>query len=133
MATLKSVWFNATNKRKWLAALRSGKYKQGCGSLRDGISNPSFCCLGVYADVVGAKWDNAAFPMIGKTAIGDDTFLKSKVTGLSRRIQGILSEMNDVYGKDFRTIARYIEDHVKPIRRKPVTKKAVKKSARRKK
>lgn len=35
--------------RRWVEALRSGKYKQGRGVLR--TSNNSFCCLGVLADV----------------------------------------------------------------------------------
>ncbi len=33
---------------KWVAALRSGKYKQGRGALN---KNDSFCCLGVLCDI----------------------------------------------------------------------------------
>jgi len=40
---------NPAVKAKWLAALRSGKYKQGTGTLRDEFDN--FCCLGVLCDV----------------------------------------------------------------------------------
>lgn len=36
------------NRQKWIDALRSGKYKQGRGTLKDG---DSFCCLGVLCDV----------------------------------------------------------------------------------
>lgn len=35
---------------KWCAALRSGKYQQGMGTLRQGVNlegGPKFCCLGV--------------------------------------------------------------------------------------
>jgi hypothetical protein len=32
------------NAKKWVAALRSGKYKQGSGGLKSGSS---YCCLGV--------------------------------------------------------------------------------------
>ena len=35
-------------KKLWIAALRSGKYKQGRGRLRDGNK---FCCLGVLCDL----------------------------------------------------------------------------------
>lgn len=35
---------------KWVAALRSGKYKQGKGTLRDSGNN--FCCLGVLCDIL---------------------------------------------------------------------------------
>ena len=38
---------------KWLKALRSGKYKQGRGTLcqTDKNGNESFCCLGVLCDL----------------------------------------------------------------------------------
>lgn len=35
---------------KWVAALRSGEYKQGHGRLN---KNGNFCCLGVLCDVAG--------------------------------------------------------------------------------
>ena len=37
-------------KKKWIAALRSGEYKQGRKVLRN--SNDEFCCLGVLCDLV---------------------------------------------------------------------------------
>lgn len=40
---------NPEVKAKWVAALRSGQYKQGVNCLRDG---DTFCCLGVLCDVV---------------------------------------------------------------------------------
>lgn len=39
-------------KRKWLAALRSGKYKQGKLNLYD-KKYDVYCCLGVACDIVG--------------------------------------------------------------------------------
>jgi len=36
---------------KWIAALRSGEYKQGMGALHD-TSNDSYCCLGVLCKVM---------------------------------------------------------------------------------
>lgn len=44
-------------KDKWLTALRSGEYKPGAGTLRDG--DDCYCCLGVLADICeapGYKW-----------------------------------------------------------------------------
>lgn len=35
--------------KRWVAALRSGKYKQGRGSLHD--RDNKFCCLGVLCDL----------------------------------------------------------------------------------
>ena len=36
------------NRKKWVEALRSGKYKQGTGLLFDG---EKYCCLGVLCEV----------------------------------------------------------------------------------
>lgn len=41
---------NQEIKKKWLEALRSGKYKQGAGYLRR--RDESYCCLGVLCDIV---------------------------------------------------------------------------------
>lgn len=41
---------NPEIKAKWVAALRSGEYKQGRGQLRIG---DRFCCLGVLCDLHG--------------------------------------------------------------------------------
>lgn len=50
---------NAELKQKWLEALRSGKYQQGSGQLREvhyceEWSDTYHCCLGVLADIAGA-------------------------------------------------------------------------------
>lgn len=43
---------NPKVKAKWLAALRSGEYKQGTGVLRtDYTGEDKFCCLGVLCDL----------------------------------------------------------------------------------
>jgi hypothetical protein len=48
-------------RRKWVAALRSGKYKQGDGFLR---SEKGFCCLGVACDLAAPeKWINTVLPI----------------------------------------------------------------------
>lgn len=48
---------NLEIRDRWVAALRSGKYKQGEGVLResiivDGVTLYSYCCLGLLADIV---------------------------------------------------------------------------------
>lgn len=40
---------DADIKRKWVEALRGGKYEQGRGVLRDGSA---YCCLGVLCDLI---------------------------------------------------------------------------------
>lgn len=43
-------------KRQWLEALRSGKHKQGTGTLSFELNDETFdCCLGVYCRVRGAR------------------------------------------------------------------------------
>jgi hypothetical protein len=54
----------AVNRKKWIAALRSGKYKQGYGRLNIGNE---FCCLGVacelayFEGVVTKQEDNYSY------------------------------------------------------------------------
>lgn len=47
-------------KAKWVAALRSGSYRQGIGVLRNTKdAEPVHCCLGVVCDIVDpAGWDD---------------------------------------------------------------------------
>lgn len=55
----------------WVAALRSGKYKQGQKALRP--TNDTFCCLGVLCDIAPKEvgtWSNKALDE-GFNYIGD--------------------------------------------------------------
>jgi hypothetical protein len=45
-------------KKKWLQALRSGKYKQTAASLQDG---DGFCCLGVLCDLYAKETKTASW------------------------------------------------------------------------
>ncbi len=43
---------NKEIKKKWIAALRSGKYKQGTDYLKiKGVRGTSYCCLGVLSQL----------------------------------------------------------------------------------
>ncbi|MFI5404982.1 MAG: hypothetical protein ACHQ1D_00565 [Nitrososphaerales archaeon] len=42
------------NQKKWIKALRSGKYAQGNGCLYDAELN-EYCCLGVACEIAGMK------------------------------------------------------------------------------
>ncbi len=63
MATKKStpIPMNPIARAEWLAALRSGTYRQGFGVLRTFTDEPSYCCLGVLTDVAArhgvVAWD----------------------------------------------------------------------------
>ena len=49
-----SMAMNPEVKQKWIDALRSGKYEQGCERLR---SVSGYCCLGVLCDLYAQEHD----------------------------------------------------------------------------
>jgi len=114
---------NKTIKKKWIAALRSGKYLQGRTVLRreslDGKDH--FCCLGVLADVIGCDWKQYGFDPIHRMAIFSKTKEQdacaippkiAKQIGLSKKVQNTLVRYNDVDNKSFEEIAKYIERYL---------------------
>ena len=50
---------DAELKSKWVAALRSGDFKQGEGMLHN-PKEDSYCCLGVLCKVMGAEWKSVS-------------------------------------------------------------------------
>jgi hypothetical protein len=97
-------------KARWVAALRSGKYKQ-CKDgrldlLEEGVV--SYCCLGVLCEIS---------PAVAKAHAGNSlNYLSAKAleyAGLTDRQQVTLSEMNDdVARNNFKRIATYIEKNL---------------------
>lgn len=102
-------------KTKWLAALRSGKYKQGKGCLRSG--DDKFCCLGVLLDVVAPKGWLSSFHSAKRYHRSSDSIGELPTASFARRARlpcGILKDlaaMND-NGTRFTTIAKYIEKNL---------------------
>lgn len=106
---MKKIW-----KKRWLKALRSGKYKQTAGTLRDAYG---FCCLGVLCDVVAKhenkKWRRNTFsgemanlPEYVSELVGiegSDPDIKYKYDFVA------LSYLNDSEGLDFNELADLIE------------------------
>lgn len=45
------------HRKQWVGALRSGKYEQGQGKLKDDEGH--YCCLGVLADIAGCIWEKS--------------------------------------------------------------------------
>lgn len=112
----------ASIKKKWVRALRSGKYKQGRIGLHHKPTN-SFCCLGVLCDVQGLAWDknfeNSAwtmyiFPRVNGVIGQSSASIKEEYAdhiGLTGEDQGTLVSMNDS-GISFSEIADYIEENL---------------------
>ena len=114
--------------KRWLAALRSGKYKQATGEMRTctQIYNAKkdeyevkkvhgHCCLGVLEDLAvrdgGPAWDT-------KLGVSSDDSMPRKVIldflGLDKDMVNHLIELNDAEGKSFEEIADVIEFEIMP-------------------
>lgn len=112
---------DADVKAKWVEALRSGKYLQTQGVLRD--ASDRHCCLGVLCDITDpADWiwleDENGAPREGwayRHGKGTDTDilpgLLGEELGLDTFYEERLTEMND-NGKSFDEIADYIEKNL---------------------
>lgn len=98
-------------KAKWLEALRSGKYAQGSGALRN--YNNAYCCLGVLCDIIEpAAWSRVAwsthYEYEGNYARSLSPSIKWK-SGISANTETLLTEMNDIDKLSFNEIANWIE------------------------
>jgi hypothetical protein len=102
--------------KKWVAALRSGEYKQGKGTLHNTTDN-TYCCLGVLGRVWGLKqYKSAIEPRLcgyGSSATNflDDEDFGKLAPKKSLAVQSDLARMNDS-GKSFEAIADWIEENL---------------------
>ena len=121
-------------KAKWVAALRSGKYRQVAGTLR--ATNPSgkhsFCCLGVACNLISnRRWAEdkykkgksmAGWGGLGSGADSGFPFFTEEIDPLNvdawgrpGRDRGVhatincLISMNDDFGATFEDIADFVE------------------------
>lgn len=114
-----------TRIRKWIAALRSGTYKQGMGQLKNG---DAYCCLGVACDLYRkvtrkGRWEKdrcaetEAFRLGSKGHafnlpgfVADWLFGKSLCHPIIMDIQ--FTYLNDTKCWNFTEIAAVIEDYL---------------------
>lgn len=103
---------------EWVSRLRSGKYQQGKGCLRN--ENNKFCCLGVLSELAVedgileresysyfSKKDDMSFSVSLADEVKNKYNMKS-IGGFCSLGKECLAEMND-RGKSFSEIADYIE------------------------
>ena len=100
-----------TLKEQWVAALRSGEYKQGTGVLYNPIDD-TYCCLGVLAKICSmpltTEWkDQIEFIPAPITKI-----LEYVEENIVTRASGDLAVMNDSGLSTFNNIADYIETNI---------------------
>jgi hypothetical protein len=93
-------------KARWVKALRSGKFEQVAGGLKD--EEGGYCCLGVLCAIspavatrVGKCWEN-------DTLLSDSAL---EYAGFDDGKQGELATKNDT-GQSFGRIATYIEKYL---------------------
>jgi hypothetical protein len=101
---------NKTIKKKWLKALRSGKYQQGKNTLKwqSGNRDPEFCCLGVLCEIQGRKW-RRLFAHSTHFKGGASVAVKEiREAGIHPEVAQSLAMLNDT-GSSFAEIADYIE------------------------
>lgn len=107
--------------REWVAALRSGEYEQGEGSLRTGNK---YCCLGVACDLFAKKGDgkwsyrdlsyfykevSTVLPgAIAKVIFGDAAWSTGPACEIDGRYFNSLANANDD-SKSFEQIADFLE------------------------
>lgn len=111
---------DAELKSRWLAALRSGEYKQGRGALRVG---DKYCCLGVLCNLYDSScWveseqaKSSEQPPLYVYMLdehGDVAFLPDTVAIAASlfKVQAELTERND-NGETFAQIADFIEENL---------------------
>jgi hypothetical protein len=122
---------NTAVKAKWLKALRSGKYNQTKGQLKD---ETGYCCLGVLCEVKGRLApfvDDNLFGDTDQKGVHIDLKIENlkvkmpKVSGkalispkscwiptwVDRKAQKVLADMND-NGSDFKEIATWISKNL---------------------
>lgn len=113
-------------KKKWIDALRSGKYLQARGELRREGTVPAYCCLGVlcelgveagllqrgslgsYEDLVGRRTSGT----ILLNSFADTVGLPIADVGAVADPQSTLINMNDEKLYNFSQIADWIEKHL---------------------
>lgn len=114
-------------KRKWVEALRSGRYQQAHGELRS--EEGGYCCLAVLHETAGGHWvlgtDGVWMPAETKVRHEDLTYVGVHLStafydaiGLGERA-ALLAEMNDGTSGFFKNgpapfsqIADYIEQEL---------------------
>lgn len=103
----------ANRIREWVKALRSGKYKQARGALRN---DNAYCCLGVACDLSGvADWkdlEESGWVYDGESGFPSHAVLS--IFGLTPAEASSLAELNDS-GGIFTEVADRIEASILPL------------------
>ena len=97
-------------KRKWIKALRSGRYRKGKGMLyRKGKhgGHPRYCCLGVAASISGTP----SYDMEGACFIYEAGVVPDLIYA-EGPMPHVFVKMNDINEKSFSQIADWIQENL---------------------
>lgn len=94
-------------KEKWVAALKSGDYKQGKMRLHNQEEN-TYCCLGVLCAITGVESSRDEYIW----GFPEEQIPVMLQGNRSNPVVNNLVRMNDRYGKSFSEIADYIEQNL---------------------
>ncbi len=107
---------NEALKKRWVSALKSGRYKQRDGALCNADNGErQYCCLGVLKEVALSRklklidLFDFGFPHTTKAVNLSPWYLKR--FGLTNTQQTALAQMNDG-GMTFKQIAYWIEENL---------------------
>ena len=111
---------NTRITKQWIAALKSGDYKQGYQRLR---TRDTFCCLGVLCNLHAQAHPEIAMKESSSAYyLGQDELLPQEVLTWAEMCYGnlggsnlILMQMNDIERKNFVEIADFIKEHMKDL------------------
>jgi hypothetical protein len=117
MDTIKSLKLKAGIKKAWIAALKSGKYKQGLFFLKHTSNDNelSYCCLGVLCETIAPELLIEVKPGIWKVENAGNMLSPTFWMRVAEKpeawnkFQDTLCEMNDVTLKSFDEIANFID------------------------
>ena len=109
-----------THRRDWIAALRSGNFRQTCYDLKN---EHGYCCLGVACEIAGIT------PVLNTTLSGDSYYrfndsrsslpievkkyygFNNSLGGISGDYNNTLSSLNDTDRLTFEKIADFVEEN----------------------
>lgn len=103
---------DAKLKKKWIKALRSGRYKQARGTLKRGTAH---CCLGVLYRIQRGDFKEISGLQTSYLPTGFEGGLtKDRTTDLAARNDGTYSTLTKGQHRehDFNEIADYIEKYL---------------------
>jgi hypothetical protein len=119
--------------KKWVNALRSGKYKQGKGALKqyNDKGQAQHCCLGVLCELYNDTMKKNRKKILSEEFDAGYVRLNNNITSLPKEVMewagiednfgefmthpyGSLADLNDL-GKSFTTIATIIEENWQSI------------------